>query len=227
MSKLSIQGTGTGTGMGWRHFVWLLALVCNATALASIANDQAAERRVDETLGEIRSLRSRFEQTLSGAHGEVLEQAGGMMYLEKPNRFRWAYETGVRQLIVADGERIWLYDQELEQVTVRALGQSLAATPAMLLSGSGRASDSFRISDLGPYEGLAWIRLLPKTADTDFREIRLGFSGKELARMTLKDKLGQTTELKFLGLERNPALDRALFQFTPPPGVDVIGNPGP
>jgi outer membrane lipoprotein carrier protein len=155
----------------------------------------------------------------------MLEHASGTLYLEKPNRFRWDYETGVKQLIVADGRKLWLYDQELDQVTVRALGQSLAGTPAMLLAGTGRVQDSFRISDLGSYEGYDWVRLLPKTPDTDFREIRLGFAGRELARMTLKDKLGQSTELAFQGLERNPRLDPALFRFVPPPGVDVIGHP--
>ena len=206
--------------------VCLLGLSASAVTMASTADDVAAEQRVERVLGQLRSLRSQFEQTLAGARGEVLERASGMLYLEKPNRFRWNYTSGVRQIIVSDGERIWLYDQELDQVTVRALSQSLAATPAMLLSGAGRVSDSFRVSELGHYEGLDWIKLLPKTTDTDFREIRLGFSTRELARMTLKDKLGQSTELKFIGLERNPALDDALFHFVPPPGVDVIRNPG-
>jgi len=197
----------------------------NVTRAAS--GDAAAAARVEQSLGELRTLESRFEQTLSGKHGEVLERASGTLYIQKPDRFRWVYETGVRQLIVSDGTRLWLYDQELDQVTVRALGQSLAATPASLLSGTGHAADNFRITDLGAYENLDWVRLLPKTADTDFREIRLGFSGRDVVRMTLKDKLGQTTELKFLALKRNPALDASLFHFEPPAGVDVIGNPGP
>jgi outer membrane lipoprotein carrier protein len=191
------------------------------------ASDVDAERRVEQTLGDLKSLRSHFDQELSGSHGELLERASGTLYIEKPNRFRWEYETGVRQLIVSDGERLWLFDQELDQVTVRALGQSLAGTPAMLLAGTGRATDSFRISDFGHFESLDWIRLLPKVADTDFREIRLGFARGELVRMTLKDKLGQTTDLKFRAFERNPKLDPERFRFVPPPGVDVIGNPGP
>jgi outer membrane lipoprotein carrier protein len=209
-----------------RLLVCLASLGAGAVTMASTAGDVAAQKRVEQALGELHSLRSQFEQTLAGSRGEVLERAGGTLYLEKPNRFRWDYTSGVRQVIVSDGERIWLYDQELDQVTVRALGQSLAATPAMLLSGTGRVSDSFRVSDLGRYEGLDWVKLLPKTADTDFREIRLGFATRELARMTLKDKLGQSTELKFISLERNPKLDAALFHFVPPSGVDVIGNTG-
>lgn len=206
--------------------VAVTSAVCgNVTRAAS--GDAAAAARVEEALGELKTLESRFEQTLSGKHGEVLERASGTLYIQKPDRFRWVYETGVRQLIVSDGTRLWLYDQELDQVTVRALGQSLAATPASLLSGTGHAADNFRITDLGAYESLDWVRLLPKTADTDFREIRLGFSGRDVVRMTLKDKLGQTTELRFLALKRNPALDASLFHFEPPAGVDVIGNPGP
>lgn len=190
------------------------------------ADDAAAARRVERILADIKTLKSGFEQTLSGSRGEVLERASGMLYLEKPDRFRWDYTTGVKQLIVSDGARVWLYDEELDQVTVRQLGQSLSATPAMLLSGGGQAADRFKIVDLGRYENLDWIRLVPKTDDTDFREIRLGLAGDQLARMTLKDKLGQTTDLKFSALERNPSLDAALFEFTPPPGVDVIGKTG-
>jgi outer membrane lipoprotein carrier protein len=209
-----------------RHLALFLSVACSATAAASAADDAAAGRHLEQILGALQTFKSGFEQTLAGAHGEVLERASGTLYLAKPNRFRWDYATGVRQLIVSDGERVWLYDQELDQVTVRSLGRSLTATPAMLLSGTGRLADSFRVSDLGRYEGLDWIKLLPKTADTDFREIRVGLAGNELARMTLKDKLGQSTELAFTNLERNPLLDASLFRFEPPPGVDVIGNPG-
>jgi outer membrane lipoprotein carrier protein len=210
-----------------RSVLLAAALCIGATNLSTAADDAGAGRRVEQILSDFKTLKSQFEQTLSGAHGEVLERAAGTFYLQKPDRFRWDYVTGVRQLIVSDGTRVWLYDEELDQVTVRALGQSLSATPAMLLSGSGRASETFRISDLGHFEGLDWVRLLPKTQDTDFREIRLGLSGNALARMTLKDKLGQTTDLRFTDLERNPRLDAALFVFTPPLGVDVIGKPGP
>jgi outer membrane lipoprotein carrier protein len=215
----------------WRQLAWPVACCCSlaaasASAAAAANKDAAAERRVEQTIGDLHSLKSHFEQSLVGAHGEMLEHASGTLYIEKPNRFRWDYETGVKQLIVSDGNKLWLYDQELDQVTVRALGQTLTATPAMLLSGTGRVSDSFDISDLGRYDGCDWVRLLPKTADTDFREIRLGFAKGELLRMTLKDKLGQSTELEFRAVERNPALDPALFHFVPPAGVDVIGNPG-
>jgi len=205
----------------------VLALVACAATLVSATDDAAAGRRVDRIVGAMQSLRSQFEQTLAGAHGEVLERASGVLYLAKPNRFRWDYATGVHQLIVSDGERVWLYDQELEQVTVRALGQSLSATPAGLLAGTGHVSASFRVASLGRYDGLDWVRLLPKTGDTDFREIRLGLEGEQLVRMTLKDKLGQSTELRFTDIEANPVLDAGLFRFTPPPGVDVIGKPGP
>jgi len=212
---------------GLRQSLSILALACGAAMLASGSDDGATGRRVDRIVGAMQSLRSQFEQTLAGAHGEVLERASGTLYLAKPNRFRWDYATGVHQLIVSDGERVWLYDQELEQVTVRAFGQSLSSTPAGLLAGTGRVSDSFRIASLGRYDGLDWVRLQPKTGDTDFREIRLGLAGDQLLRMVLRDKLGQSTELRFSGIESNPRLDPALFQFTPPPGVDVIGKQGP
>ncbi len=212
---------------GLRQTVSVLVLAWGTAMLAPAADDVATGRRVDRIIGAMHSLRSQFEQTLAGAHGEVLERASGTLYLAKPNRFRWDYATGVHQLIVSDGERVWLYDQELEQVTVRTFGQSLSATPAGLLAGTGQVSESFRVADLGRYDGLDWVRLQPKTTDTDFREIRLGLAGDQLVRMTLKDKLGQSTDLSFTSVESNPPLDATLFQFTPPPGVDVIGKPGP
>jgi outer membrane lipoprotein carrier protein len=127
------------------------------------------------------------------------------------------------QLIVSDGTTIWLYDRELEQVTVRAAGTALAGTPAMLLAGGVAIDEEFAVSDAGRADGLSWSVLRPR-AEGDFREVRLGFSAAGLQRMQLTDRLGQVTELEFSALERNPPLDAGLFRFTPPPGVDVIGR---
>ena len=170
-------------------------------------------------------LEAGFKQVLRDSRGQVAEQSSGTLKVSRPDRFRWDYAAPHAQVIVSDGKRLWLYDPDLEQVTVRALDQSLAGTPAMLLSGGGNLRDAFtveRVQQGG--EGTFWVHLAPKRADTDFRRVRLGFRGDALQFMELEDKLNQTTVLEFTGLKRNPTLEASQFTFKAPPGADVIGD---
>jgi chaperone LolA len=201
----------------------LIGTLWLAPALAAPATDAAAAMRVEDFLGQLTSLRAEFRQTVTDARGRVLERAEGKMALARPGRFRWDYRVP-EQLIVSDGATVWLYDVELEQVTVRAAGEALAGTPAMLLAGEGDLRGEFEITDAGQQDGLDWSRLTPRRPDGDFREVRLGFAGRDLRRMTFFDRLGQTTELELLQVERNPRLDSSLFKFEPPPGVDIVGR---
>ena len=127
-------------------------------------------------------------------------------------------------MIVSDGARIWIYDSDLEQVTVRKLDETLSATPAMLLSGRSSLADNFNVTQVAQEGTVEWVRMEPKRDDTDFRWVRLGFEGAVLKYMQLADKLGQTTSLEFSKVERNPPLDPSRFTFTVPPGADVIGD---
>ncbi len=192
-------------------------------ALAIPAPDAMAALRVENFLGQLTSLRAEFRQTVTDADGRVLERAEGSVVLARPGRFRWDYRVP-EQLIISDGVTVWLYDIELEQVSIRAAGDALAGTPAMLLAGEGDLNDEFEITDAGQQDGLDWSRLTPRRPDGDFREVRLGFAGRELRRMTFIDRLGQTTELELLEVVRNPRFDPSLFRFEPPPGVDVVGH---
>ncbi|MFZ2508086.1 MAG: outer membrane lipoprotein chaperone LolA [Steroidobacteraceae bacterium] len=194
-----------------------------APALALPAPDTAALLRVEEFLSDLSSLRAEFRQTVTDARGRVLEQAEGRLSLARPGRFRWDYRVP-EQIIVSDGVTVWLYDVELAQVTVRAADEALAGTPAMLLAGEGDLNADFEITDAGQQDGLVWSRLTPRRTDGDFRELRLGFAGRDLRRMTFFDRLGQSTELEFSRIERNPRFDSALFRFEPPPGADVVGR---
>lgn len=207
--------------MSSRALLVVLSALATLAAPAAAGSDAAA--RVQEYLGELRTLRAEFRQSVTDARGQVSERAEGTLALARPGRFRWDYRTPA-QLVVSDGVTVWLYDVELEQVTVRAAGAALAGTPAMLLAGESDIAEQFAVADLGQNEGLAWSLLTPLDADADFREVRLGFAGRELRRMRLLDRLGQTTELEFLRVERNSRLDPALFSFKPPPGVDVVGR---
>lgn len=185
---------------------------------------QVGRQRVEKFLHGLQGLQAQFEQVLTDRSGQVIERSHGVLAIRRPDRFRWDYRQPYEQVIVADGERVWLYDSDLAQVTVRKLDETLSATPAMLLSGEGALEENFSVVDSARDGGLEWVRLEPRRDDTDFKWVRLGFDSGALAYMELADKLGQTTRLEFSNLERNPPLDPARFTFTPPPGVDVIGD---
>lgn len=186
-----------------------------------------AEARLDRYLGGVTTLRAEFSQQVLDAEGRVRDRAAGTLTLQKPGRFRWDYREPAGQLLVSDGATIWLYDQELEQVTVRPVSQTLSTTPAMLLSGQGRVGEAFVVEDEADSDGLDWIALTPRRQDTDFRRVRLALRGDMLLRMELTDRLGQVTSIDFSRIERDPAVPPGLFRFEPPPGVDVVGAAGP
>lgn len=205
---------------------FIVVAACSLASGASLAADSAAagQQRVERFLGSLEGFRASFRQVLSDRAGQVLDESSGTLAIRRPNRFRWEYLEPHEQVIVADGSRIWLYDSDLEQVTVRKLDDTLSATPAMLLSGEGKLADNFTVTQTSTEGDLQWIRMEPKRNDTDFKSVRLGFAGESLKYMQLADKLGQTTMLELSRFERNPPLDPSLFTFKVPPGADVIGD---
>ncbi|HQU15667.1 MAG: outer membrane lipoprotein carrier protein LolA [Chromatiales bacterium 21-64-14] len=212
-----------------RPAVWPVVLMLGMVLTAGYA---AAAARPDPAhplaafLDGLQTLRADFAQSVVDDRGQVVQKSRGTLYLERPGRFRWDYQEPP-ELIVADGKRLWFYDSGLEQVTVRPLEQGLGDLPVALLTSTRSVETRFHIRDLGIGDGLHWLRLIPRTKGSGFDWMRLGFRGDLLVRMQLRDSLGQTTRIAFTQVQRNPKLDPKLFQFTPPPGVDVIGNPGP
>ena len=203
----------------------LTAQVAQETDAADIAGVESGYQRIDRFMAGLTSLEATFRQVLRDSRGQVAEQSSGLLRISRPDRFRWDYESPHEQTIVSDGAKLWLHDPDLEQVTVRQLDQSLAGTPAMLLSGGGDLRAAFSVERVEQLDdGTFWVVLQPKRADTDFRRVRLGFRGIELRFMELDDKLNQTTVLEFIGLKRNPAFSGNPFSFTPPVGADVIGD---
>jgi outer membrane lipoprotein carrier protein len=152
----------------------------------------------------------------------------GDFVFARPGRFRWSYTKPYEQLLVADGEKLSIYDKDLNQVTVRKLGDALGSTPAAILFGSSDLDKSFDLKDAGVRDGVAWLDASPKSKRGDepsqFEKISIGFRNGELAAMELKDALGQTTLLEFSNVERNPKVDASTFAFTPPKGADVLQN---
>jgi outer membrane lipoprotein carrier protein len=202
------------------------AALCAPCAPAAAADSAAvAPAQLRAFLAETVTLEARFSQVLLEDSGRA-QVSEGAFYLHRPHRFRWDYASPAPQLVVADGEHLWMFDPDLEQVTVRRLDEGLSGTPAMLLSGDGALDDSFRVGAAYREDGLDWVELAPLSEAADFSGVRVGFRGGELESMELIDALGQTTVIRFTELRMNPPLDAALFQFTPPAGADVIRDDG-
>jgi outer membrane lipoprotein carrier protein len=146
------------------------------------------------------------------------------MMLSRPGKFRWQIEKPYSQLLVGDGEKVWIYDPDLRQVTVKQFGAALGSTPAALLLGGNTLDRNFTLREAGERDGLEWLEATPKSSDSGFEKLQLGFAGNDLKAMDLFDNFGQTTSLIFSRVERNPQLSPALFRFTPPAGVDVVGE---
>jgi outer membrane lipoprotein carrier protein len=202
---------------------WVLALAL-LTLLAPPVQASSIERfqvYVRTTL----SARADFEQKVYDGAKKLVQAATGRFAFERPGRFRWVYAMPTRQLIVGDGERVWIYDEDLAQVTVRRLARALGSTPAALLAGSADVAQAFEFTELGARDGLEWLEAKPRDAEAGFERIRLGLSAVGVEAMELVDHFGQTTRLRFSNLERNPKIDPTRFQFTPPPGTDVLGQP--
>jgi outer membrane lipoprotein carrier protein len=212
---------------GWRA---ALAVACavlyppGATVAAPAdAATPTGEARLSAALDRLDTLEADFVQVLTDRDGRIVERSSGHLSLAKPWRFRWDYTEPATQLIVADGKRLWLYDRELEQVTVRPIDTTLTGTPAMLLSGKTPLADEFQAGPVEREADIDWIALAPVRDDTDFREVRIGLAGDTLRFMQLDDKLGQRTLLEFTNVEVNVPVDPGKFAFVPPPGADVIG----
>jgi outer membrane lipoprotein carrier protein len=173
-------------------------------------------------LDQTTSAKARFAQMVLDKNMKQLQQATGTMQFSRPGKFRWQYDKPYEQTIVGDGEKLWIYDKDLNQVTVRKLDSALGSSPAALLAGSNAIEKSYTLTNLGNQEGLDWLEAVPKTKDTAFERIRLGFSKKGLEAMELHDQFGQVTVIKFADVERNLKLSPKIFEFAPPKGADVI-----
>jgi outer membrane lipoprotein carrier protein len=201
----------------------ILMFISLGLALPALA---AAPSPVQRYFLDLNSLRADFIQRVYDERGRVVQSSSGRMLMQKPGKFRWDYRTPAEQVIVADSERLWAYDVDLAQVTVRKLDQALSSTPLALLSGAAPIEDTFTVGAVQRRDGLDWYELTPKQPQPEFRLLRVAFKGDVLVSLELEDSFGQRTRLDFQKLERNPTLDPALLKFTPPPGVDVVGEAG-
>ena len=196
-------------------------------AAAFLANAVAHGATLDQLHAFVRdtqTMRASFTQTVSDASGRRVAQASGEFVIARPGRFRWSVEKPYKQLLVGDGERVWIYDQDLNQVVVRNNDRALGSTPAALLAGKEEVERAFEWKPLPAADGLEWLSATPKDKDAAFSELRLGFDSGGLAALEVMDNFGQHTFIRMAKIERNPRLAAELFRFTPPPGADVVGG---
>jgi outer membrane lipoprotein carrier protein len=199
----------------------ILALVIAISALPAQAD---AQKRLEAFVSHTKSLKARFHQTVTDRNKRKTQESSGTLFFQRPGKFRWVYEKPYAQLLVGDGKKLWIHDEDLDQVTVRKLDQAIGESPAALLAGDNDIDKRFNLKDIPDKDGLEWIEATPKGKDGSFGRVRLGFLGNDLSVMELVDNFGQTTVLRFTALERNPSLGASLFRFTPPKGADVIGD---
>ena len=170
------------------------------------------------------TMRAQFSQVVNDKQGRKIQEVNGTMQLQRPNKFRWDYKKPYEQQIVSDGKQVFLYDTELQQVTIRELSKSLGSSPAALLAGGEAVEKSFTLKNAIRKDGLTWVLALPKDKESGFDRVLLGFKADKLRKMELYDSFNHITHIAFDEVERNPILQEATFLFTPPEGVDVVGE---
>ena len=202
----------------------ILAVLFSQTVSAGEAKNSVGETYLENFLAKTQTLEANFQQTLRTHEGEVLQQTEGKFYLNRPGKFRWNYKTPYEQVIVSDGERIWIYDVDLEQVTVQKQSAGLPSSPMALLQDSAMLHQSFNVSPLDEHEGVYRLKLESKTRESDFTEIVVGVDAKGLRFMQLHDQFEQVTDIVFSEISTNTNIAKEIFEFIPPEGVDVFGG---
>jgi len=170
------------------------------------------------------SMRAKFHQVVNDNKGRKVQEVDGTMQLQRPNKFRWDYNKPYEQQIISDGKQVFLYDTELQQVTIRDLSKALGSSPAAMLAGGEAVEKSFILKNAIRKDGLTWVLALPKDKDSGFERVLLGFKTEKLRKMEMVDSFNHTTLITFDEVERNPTLQDATFLFTTPKGVDVVGE---
>lgn len=207
----------------------LIAFALLAAGLFAGQSDAAdsARSRMQAFSKDLKSVTAAFSQAVTDANDRRGDESQGTMALQAPRQFRWETKKPYEQTIVADGQRVWVYEPDLQQVSVRSQSSEEAHSPLTVLTDLSQVDTQFTASESGERDGLVWLKLVSKAKEPEFEYAELGFSTTTLDRMLFKDQLGNTTEIRFSDWKRNPSLPADAFKFAPPKGVDVIGNMDP
>ena len=197
-------------------------LLFTTSAYAEIDN----ENHLNLFLDNMQTLEANFKQTLFDDQGIELESSSGVVFLNRPDKFRWDYQHPYTQTIVTNGESLWIYDEDLEQVTIRNVLSAIENTPVAILSSYEDIDEQYFIVDMGIIEEFDWVELIPRDAESQYDSIRLGFDKDKLGMMIMFDNLGQVTRIDFTEGVINKKLDDGTFDFEPPEGIDIIDDRG-
>ena len=193
---------------------------------AGAAGASEAEDRLNKALRNLDNLTAEFKQTLRDEDKQVVQQSRGTLALQRPGKFAWIYIDPFEQQIIADGSELWIYDVELDQVTVKPMDESLSSAPIMLLMKQTDVGEQFRVSEVGQRKYLYWVELESQAPDLEFTHIYIGLEDGNVRAMEMRDRFGQSTQIVFENLRTGVIHDPRIFRFEPPPGVDVYGVGG-
>lgn len=194
--------------------------------LSGSAFAQSAESRLNAALKSLDNLTADFKQTVLDEDKQVVQQSSGRVAIQRPGKFSWIYTTPYEQQIIADGSELWVYDVDLDQVTVKPMESGLAAAPIMILMRQQEIGKEFVVSEVGQRKFLYWVRLEPKTKDMDYSQVYIGLEDGVVKAMELRDNFGQSTQIVFENMRLNVVHNPDIFRFIPPEGVDVFGAGG-
>jgi outer membrane lipoprotein carrier protein len=203
------------------RYLLILVLLISSRGFAA-----DAAQRLNEALKNMDNLSADFRQTLRDEDKNIVQQSRGTLALQRPGKFAWNYLEPFEQRIIADGSELWIYDVELEQVTVKPMDAGLANAPIMILMKQSDVGEQFDVSEVGQRKFLYWIELKPRDASLEYTDIFIGLEGGQVKAMELQDRFGQSTQIVFDNLRRGVVHNPATFKFSPPPGVDVYGVGG-
>jgi outer membrane lipoprotein carrier protein len=201
----------------------IFLLMCFAGTYPMQVRADMALEQLNSFISDLKTFEANFEQTLYDSDSQALKSSSGTVKLKRPGRFIWTYDEPEPQVLVADGERIWLYDKDLQQVTVNTIDDRISGSPLELLMRSGDLENSFDLTSLGEADDIRWVELKPKDESSDFELVFIGLDDQGLAAMELRDKFGQATQIVFNNFNAGITLDDSLFVFEAPEGVDIIG----
>lgn len=204
--------------------IFYTTILVSILSFAGSAIAGEGERLLDKFLTETTSMSADFVQTLRAKNGDVIKESTGKFYLQRPGRFRWDYVLPYEQQIVSDGTTIWIYDVDLQQVTVQKPDASLNNTPMALVEGRLELKQAYDVHELDNRDGIYRLKLVNKKGNTDFSAVIVGMDKSGMRFMQLNDQFEQTTDIVFDSLRINARLKPELFDFKPPHGVDVLGG---
>jgi len=223
-SKQSQSQSQAGRLLSPRFVMMAAALAAGALLFAMQAHADALDQ-FRAFVASTQSARGAFTQRLVKVESgttKVSNESSGTFVFSRPGKFIWTYEKPYEQVLQADGEKLYIYDKDLNQVTIKKLGNALGSSPAAILFGSNDLEKNFTLKEDGSKDGMEWLEATPKAKDTTFEHIGIGMRDGVPAAMELRDSFGQVSLLTFTQFEKNPPMPASRFKFTVPKGADVF-----